>query len=234
MARFDLTLTRQVQDLFEVAREQRDQAWRENFYAAVVDASMGAPLVQIVNGPDGFPYFVLNLPPAGQPFEPFCISHILDKCLEKGFGVVTQPEPPPPQWVFTYGLLWSLREFGRFMVEQEGDGPTQSGVTAPRSATGHTVLTGQPSAAFFPLYARNVIKQFLKEQAGISNPQVLLVNDPRDTPSQSLAFNVFRADFEEQQKFENVMHRLTWFLPRHYGLISMAKDSELAKLFGPL
>jgi hypothetical protein len=229
MPKFDLAKTQEVQDLFAVEREKRDPDWIARLYSAIPDASMATTPDQVIQGPDGFPYFVLNLPPARQAFEPFCISHMLDECLKNGFGVVVQPEPHPPQWVFTYGLLWSLKEFGKFTVDQEPEGAAQDDVAPAPSLDGRTVLTGQPSASFFPAYARNVIKEFLKKEAGISTPEALLVNDPSGTPSQSLAFNVFQEDFEDQQKFENVMYRLTWFLPRHYGLISMAKDSDVAK-----
>jgi hypothetical protein len=79
VARFDLSLTQQVQNLFEVAREQRDQAWRERFYAAIVDASMATTPGQVIKGPDGFSCFVLNLPAAGQPFVPARVT-----CLNIG------------------------------------------------------------------------------------------------------------------------------------------------------
>src|SRR5579864_7360581 len=101
MPKFDLSKTQETQDLFVVAREQRDQNWKNRFYEAIVDASMATTPSQVIRGPDGFPYFVLNLPPVGQPFETFCLSHIVDVCLENGFGVVIQPDANPPQWVFT-------------------------------------------------------------------------------------------------------------------------------------
>lgn len=241
MAKFDLSKTQQVQELFAVAPAQRGQDWRERFYAAIVDASMATPPGQVLHGPDGFPYFALNLPPAGQPFETFCVSHILDVCLKNGFGVVIQPEASPPQWVFPYGHLWSLKEFGKFEVEQAAQAAARktSGIAEDGDAPGNAgaagkIMAGQPSASFFPSYARKAVKQFLVEKTGNSNPSVLLVNDPRKDPMQSLVFSIFAEDFAGQKDFEDVMYRLTWYLPSHYGLVSIAKDSELAKLFEPL
>ncbi len=238
MAKFDLTKTQEVQDLFATGREQRGLDWRERFYAAIADASMAATAEQVMLGPDGFPYFVLNLPPAGQAFEPFCISHILDVCLERGAGVVVQPDPAPPQWVFTYGLLWSYKEFGEFVLkEHEDEGVVEvpkSGPAPVGSEGSQNVLAGQPSAAFLPAYARKAIKQFLVDKARIAAPEVLLLTDPKSVPARSLAFNIFLDDFEQKRDFEKVMYRLTWFLPRHYGLMSMARGSELAKMFAPL
>jgi hypothetical protein len=239
MAKFDLSKTQEVQDLFQVAREQRDDAWRERFYAAIVDASMAAPPEQILRGPDGFSYFVLNLPPVGQPFETFCISHVLDVCLDNGFGVAIQPDANPPEWVFPYGTLWSLKELGRFQMAPawQPDAEKTSGSPAGESAPaggGPKVLSGQPSPGFFPAYARKAIKRFLTEKTGNTGPRVLLVTDPCGVPVQSLVFSVFPEDFPDRKDFEDVMYRLTWFLPGHYGLLSIVKDSDLAKQFEPL
>lgn len=238
MPKFDLTKTQEVQDLLEVEREQRDPAWIVRFYAAIVDASMATTSGQVIHGPDGFSYFVLNLPPAGQPFEPFCISHVLDICLEKGFGVVVQPEPGPPQWVFPYGLLWSLKAFGSLEVAGAPDGkseePLPSGVPSGRPVSFDKVLVGQPGESFFPAFARKVIKQFLTAKTSNPVPGVLLLTDPHSRPAQSLVFSVFPEDFASREDFSDTMYRLTWFIPRHYGLISIAKDSDMAKQLAPL
>jgi hypothetical protein len=237
MPKFDLRKTQEVQELLEVEREQRDAAWIDRFYAAIIDASMATTPEQVMRGPDGFPYFVLNLPPAGQPFEPFCISHILDVCLENGFGVVVQPEPGPAQWVFPYGLLWSLKAFGSLesaLSDDDKEEPPQSGVPSGRPVNFDKVLVGQPGDSFFPTYARKVIKQFLTAKTGNATPGVLLLTDPHSRPAQSLVFSVFPEDFASREDFSDTMYRLTWFIPRHYGLISIAKDSDMAKQLVPL
>jgi hypothetical protein len=235
MAKFDLQKTQQVVDLFKVDREQRDQGWREQFYPAIVDASMATPADQVLQGPDGFPYFVLNLPPAEQAFETFCLSHILGTCLTEGLGIVIQPDPQPPEWVFPYGLLWSFKEFGMFEVAEPdaGDEAETPDGDASSSAT-QSILVSQPSEAFFPPYARKVIRQFLEKKTGSSDLKVLLLTDPGKTPAKSLVFSVFAEDFDNQEQFGSVMYRLTWFLPPHYGLISIGKDSEFVKSLQPL
>jgi hypothetical protein len=237
MAKFDLNKTQEVQDLFQVAREGRDDAWRDRFFAAIGDASMAAAAPdQILRGPDGFPYFVLNLPPSGQPFETFCVSHILDVCLDNGFGIVIQPDANPPQWVFTYGNLWSFKQVGKFEVAAPESDVEESGesIAGPRADSPDTILAGQPSADFFPDYARKAIKEFLIHKSGDSNPQVLLATQPSSVPSRSLVFSVFSENFPDRKDFEDVMYRLTWFIRRDYGLLSIPKDSDLAKSFAPL
>ncbi len=215
MPKFDLSKTQQVQDLITVELAQRDQAWIGRFYAAIVDASMATPPDQVLTGPDGFPYFVLNIPPASQAFEPFCI------------------------WVFPYGRLWSLKEFGKFEVEQDAQGESEKTDGTPdgtgaKTEGGNSVLVGQPSASFFPAYARKVIQRFLAEKAGNPDPGVLLLSNPQNEPPQSLVFSIFAEDFSSPEEFERVMYLLTWFLPVHYRMTSIPKDSELAKSFEPL
>jgi hypothetical protein len=233
MPKFDLQKTQQVLDLFAVARDSRDDAWRMQFYEAVVDASMSAPKDQVLVGPDGFPYFVLNPPPVKQEFEPFCISHILQTCLDEGLGVVLQPDPAPPQWVLPYGMLWCFNAYGKFEVESEAGEPEETADIAESGSTGQRLLS-QPSESFFPPYARKVIKKFLEERTGRTDIKMMLVTDPTADYPQSLAFDLFPEDFADPQQFSDIMGRITWFLPGHYGLVSMEKDSEMAKGFEPL
>src|ERR1700755_1385972 len=91
MAKFDLEKTEILRRCFVIPRVQRDAAWRAAFYDAVVDASLATTEQQLIQGPDGFPYFVLKMPPTGQPFTPFCVSHILEHCTDRGYGIVVEP-----------------------------------------------------------------------------------------------------------------------------------------------
>lgn len=195
MARFDLEATRELERLFAVPRESRDEAWVEAFYAAIPDASMTVGEHQVVKGPDGFPYFRLLLPEPETAFDAFCVTHVLDLCLEKGYGVVVMTGEPRPQWAFPYGNLWSYREHGAFALPPpEGDGLTGS------------ALVASPSEAVLPAYARAVLRRELESQ-GASRPGVLLA----DTGAQrALAF----APMPDPQ-------RVLWYLPPHMGLTNV-------------
>lgn len=63
---------------------------------------------------------------------------------------------------------------------------------------------------------------------------MLLVNDPRNSPVESLVFSIFVEDFANRTDFDDLMYRLAWYLPRHYGLVSIPRDSDLARWFEPL
>ncbi len=228
MAKFDLQKTATLAKLFTVPREQRDAAWIADFYAAAPDASLTTGDQQLIRGPDNFPYLAHYIPPPNQEFTSFCISQVLANCLEHGAGCVIAPAQSTPEWVFTYGNLWSLHSYGVFDAT-----PAQVDDQAPTEA-GRQVLVASPSETFLPAFARNVIKHFLTE-AGIADPRVLLISDSTATPSQSLAFSVYPENFTKPDEFNDVMNRLkAWFLPPHYGLIALPKSSDYESHFVPL
>lgn len=198
--KFDLEKTAELDRLFAVPRESRDDTWVEAFYAAVPDASMRTGDGQVVNGPDGFPYFRLLVPEPATEFETFCVTHVLDVCLANGFGIVVMNAEPRPQWVFPYGNLWSFKEHGAFVLPDE-----------PAGEPGDKLLVGSPSESLLPDYARAALKKELAAQ-GANDPGVLVVHRPGASPERSLAF----APMPDPQ-------RVLWYLPPHLGLMDVAE-----------
>lgn len=196
--KFDLEKTAELERLFAVPREERADTWREAFFAAVPDASLETTERQVEAGPDGFPYFVLRMPQPG-PFETFCLNHVLDACLENGFGIAVQGSDAEPEWVFTYGDLWSFKQTGRFVVST-GEPVT---ITERRSAS-----VGTPDETMLPAYARRVLGGVLRD-AGVSDPGVFLVQVPGMDPLYSFAFH----PVPENARW------LLWFIPRHFGMM---------------
>ncbi len=72
----DITKTQVIVELLQIPQEQRDDNWRQTFYDNVQTASFACGNPQIFNGPDGFPYFVLQTPEPNKPFESFCIRNM--------------------------------------------------------------------------------------------------------------------------------------------------------------
>lgn len=238
MPKFDFTKTHELADLLFVDHNQRDTEWIRRFYGAVGDASMATTADQVLQGPDGFSYFALHMPPR-RDFEPFSISQVLDFCLENALGVVIEPQPEPPEWVIPYGMLWSKKAFGKFdlTIDPDAGNETATEVRTPE-VPGHiagkeAVLVGQPNQSYFPAFARNAVKRFLLQQH-IENPGVVLLSNPAQEPLETIAFSVFPEDFSDMNQFQNFMQRLAWFFPPHYRLSVVSKNSELAGSFRPL
>jgi hypothetical protein len=205
MAMFDLAKTEEVEGLLARAADQRDSAWRQRFFAAVGDASMAAGAPQVSNGPDGFPYFNLHLPPIGEAFETFCVNHVLEPCTENGFGCVIHDRAGGTGWVFTYGNLWSQRIYGTF-----DDTPDDDPAVSEVLAKDEQVLVGSPSEGMLPSWARSVLRTYL-QSVGIAAPKVAAVMRGQGHPNRSLALTL--------PDDEAAAHRVTWFLPPQLGLL---------------
>lgn len=238
MPEFDLTKTQEVADLLFVQREERDPGWIHRFYGAIGNAGMVTTPEQVLQGPDGFSYFVLNMPSPEGSFELLSAIQVLEFCLENSLGMVIEPFPEPPEWVISFGQLWSKKQFGRFdlNLEPDPDEDTRTELHRPEIpshlAGKQVVLAGQPNESYFPAFARNAVRKFLVDQ-GIENPGALLLSNPAEQPPETIVFSVFAEDFAENTQFENFMQRLSWFFPPHYQLSSISKSSELAKSFQP-
>ena len=239
MTKADLTKTHDLADLLVVPRDQRDRDWARQFYAAISDAGMTTTSDQILQGPDGFSYFVLNMPAPNRDFQPLSLAQVLDFCLENSLGVVIEPQPEPPEWVIPFGQLWSKKELGRFDLNLEPDAGSETATEVrspevPSHLAGKpAVLLGQPNQYYFPAFARSAVRKFLMSQ-GYATPGVLLLSNPNQTPLETINFSVFPEDFADQNDFNNFMKHLAWFFPPHYQLSSISKASVLAKNFQPL
>jgi hypothetical protein len=233
MAKFDLSKTEALTRLFAEPRERRDHAWRAAFFDAIVDGSMATTPSQLMQGPDGFPYFVLQLPPVGESFTPFCVSHVLEHCTDHGYGVVVEPGKGQPQWVFRYGDLFSLRAYGSFDGDPADTGNGQ-GAGTEVVAKKTPVMVGAPSEAMLPAWARRVIAAFLTRNASVTEPKVLVMVDPSRAPGRDLVFNVHPQDFPSEAAFEAVMQALSWFVPARRSVVAISKTSGLVDSFTPL
>jgi hypothetical protein len=87
MPKADLTKTHDLAELLFVPRDQRDRDWVRRLYGVIGDAAMTTTSDQILQGPDGFSYFVLNMPAPNRDFQPLSLAQVLDFCLENSLGL---------------------------------------------------------------------------------------------------------------------------------------------------
>jgi hypothetical protein len=226
----DLSKTNILNELFKIPRKQRDDKWNAKFLENVADASFTCCNPQVFEGPDGFPYFQLNIPEPYKQFQCFVIRHMKDDfLLDKGFGVVINPSKGQPDWVFSYGDIVNYHIRNEFYTKSENwDLPKQEIIKQKEE-----VFLGQPSESILPNSTRNVIRDFLKS-IGINDAKLLLMN--RRKPNgflQELVFNLTPDKFEKNEHYEGVMKSIAWYLPRHYSYVSM-NESNFKDNFKPL
>lgn len=224
----DISKTQIMVDLFSVPKEQRDEKWKQTFFENAQTASFACNDPQVTTGPDGFTYFALLTPEAHKPFDSFCIRNINDDyLLENGIGIIINPNENSVEWVFSYGDLVNLHLNNEFYSETDN-------VEIKNEETinkDEEILVAQPSETYLPKKTRAVIKKYLQAN-GIRQPKIMMIcRKIEGTVIQKLAFNIFKEDFPTTSQLNNLMQQLSWFLPRHYIILSVPKNSNLTSHF---
>lgn len=228
----NLEHTAVIDALLRVPRAERGEEWIVNFLSHVATASFRCGDPQIIQGPDGFPYFQIFLPEANKAFQCYVIEHMLDDfLLENGFGVALEPKEGQVEWVLTYGDLLHYAVHRTFAIPNDhlfG----KSGETDEIIERDEEVLVGAPSEEILPKRARMVIKSFLQAQ-GVKEPKVCLIDRSAAGKGQDLVFNLVPWEFENHAHYRAVMQALGWFLPGYYSYIG-AQEKTFQDLFLPL
>jgi len=227
----DITKTQTMVDLFRIPKDQRDEQWRQSFYHNVQSASYACGDPQVFAGPDGFPYFILKTPEANKPFESFCIRNMKDDfLLEKGFGVAINPNEHSTDWVFSYGDIVNLHLNKEFFTKTDHV-EIQNEETIKKE---EEVLVAQPSDSYLPKQTRQVLRAFL-QSIGNKKPKIMMVcRAIEGQVIQELAFNIFREDFQSVDQLNYRLKQISWFLPRHYIILSLPKKSNFSSSFDDL
>jgi len=226
----DWEKTAVLSNLFEIAKDKRDEDWNHEFLTHVAEASFACGDPQIIQGPDGFPYFQLETPLPNKPFQCYVISHMIpDFILTRGIGIVINANTGQPDWVFSYGSLVNFALRGEFYT-------TGTNLQLPKEETiaeSENVLIGQPSAAFLPAATRAIMRQFI-EQQGIRDVKIALMSRKYgDEVLQELVTNLTPHKTGENL-YEALQTHLNWFLPAHYSMVAMDEEGSLKDHFEPL
>ncbi len=246
---FNLEHTSEVAALCDVPSEDRDGAWQSAFFSVIATASFSCNDPQVILGPDGFPYFGLNLPTPHTEFECYSIAHLLEFLTTEGIGVVINPlAEGGPDWVFSYGDIWNYRETGEFIPKaprydnpqaENGVGPKEdkdgSDVEIGDAAAANAeILISYPSEQMLPTYVRQAISSGLVHNFKIKTPSAFMIFDSELNPAQNLVFNIFAEDFENKADLESAQNFVLWSLPRDYGVVGIERGSSLSESFEPL
>jgi len=215
----DLEKTQAIWNLCQVDDEQRDDQWTARFLGSVAEAAFRCGDPQVIEGPDGFPYFQLLLPEPDTQFECFVLDKMKDDfLLQHGLGVVINPDRGSPDWVFTYGDIVNFHLSGEFYT------PPDEGAGNPGAETieqEEQVLVGQPAEDVLPAAARRAIREHLL-RLGVMEPKVLLMKrNKAGAMVNELVFDIKPDQFPSEEQYQMVMLSLGWFLPRHYTYVSV-------------
>ena len=227
----DLAKTNVLCQLVSVPRDERDKQWQKQFLENIAEASFVCGDPQVIEGPDGYPYFTLVLPEPFKEFQCYVIKYMKDDfLLEKGLGVVINPDGSSADWVLSYGDILSYHLSGEFYQERRDFALDKQDVIEENEK----LLVGQPSESYLPQKTRKVLKKHLNDQ-GIKEPKVFLMARKRPKGEiLELVLNISRDQFPNKEQHNSVMESLAWFLPRYYSVLSFEKNSDYADSFEPL
>ena len=218
----DLGKTKEIDALVQIPQSDRDEKWNETFLALVTQASFRCGDPQVINGPDGFPYFQLFLPEPNKSFQCFVIENMKnDFLLEVGFGVVINPSSDSADWVFSNGDILNLQLNKTFYsTEPTSFSKTKSVEILTES---EQVMVAQPNEKLLPASTRKLLRDYLI-RIGLAEPKVLLLmRTLKDGSgvSQNIVFNITPEQFENENSYQSVLRVISWYLPRHYSVVGM-------------
>lgn len=198
-----------LDQLLQRPEAQRDEAWEQAFFKAVVPSKVQMLADQAQSGPDGWPYLLLKTG-GEQATEPF--SRILDWASGRGVGIALNTHKMMPDYVFTYGMIWNFVLTGYFVSPQKAAAAGQVEFTNKAG-----LLVGEPSPQYLPPQVRSVLRDFLNAQ-GFAKPRVVVITS-QDYATTDLMFSVESLNNLKPAHHRTFAEALSWFLPQHYSLV---------------
>lgn len=218
-----------------VPEGDRGAKWRHHFYDLLETAQLCERDPRIFLGPDGFPYYALDLPPEGEDGT-VGVPDLLELATDRGFGIAIEPLDDAAAWVFTCGDLVTRRAFGSYEFPRIGIVPTESPTFRAVLKKTQRMEILAPDESMLPAYVRPLLHAYFTRNLGIADPGVLALVSPDQEPREQLVFRIARDDFADEDEFETAIAGLTWFLPRHLVVSILPTDvvDALDDAFVPL
>ncbi|MFZ3231802.1 MAG: hypothetical protein WA160_16470 [Pseudobdellovibrio sp.] len=205
--------------------ENRNQVWDERFFKLLSETSLKILSQDPQQGPDGWPYIMTQtLAPAEVNLESDeesidTAQKIFYWLANRGIGMVVNPNRLPyPDFVLSYGMIWSFRETGFFMKFQNEINQSKKLQIDENSK----LVSGEPTQEFLPNYVRKVLKDFFRDQS-VFDPKVLMIST--DQINYDLCFSLESLGNPKVEEHDGVLEALAWFLPPHYSLALISEKN---------
>lgn len=195
--------------------ENRNRQWDETFFKLFSDSNVRVLSEDPQQGPDGWPYLMVETLPQGEQSEAGSAVDSAQKIIhwlsDKGIGLVVNPQRTPyPDYVFSYGMIWGFRQTGYFIKYNELELGTEL-----RIEPNTNIKTGQPSAEYLPPQIRQILKDFFRDQS-VLGAKVLMISV--DGAHYDLCFSLESLGSPSETEHAGILEALAWFMPPHYSL----------------
>lgn len=206
----------------KVKDEDRNQAWDEKFFKFLSETDLKILTQDPQQGPDGWPYLMTETISANAPKGQEATDSaqkIFHWLATRGIGMVVNPRRLPyPDFVLSYGMIWSFRETGFFIKYQsEVNVSKKLNLEDPSKA-----VFGEPTHEFLPLYVRKVLKDFFRDQS-VFDAKVLMIS--ADKQNYDLCFSLESLGNPKAEEHDGILEALAWFLPPHYSLALISEKN---------
>lgn len=195
-----------LQELVSVPFEQRDHSWDNQFFMALTTSKVQVLSAEPQEGPDGFPYLLISTDEGGEED----VQQIIHWLSTKGIGLVVNPHKEYPDYVFTFGMIWSFKETGFFFKPSS---QVKTGLVEIK--TGGNFVYGDPSKEYLPDYARSILKEFFLDQGFLA---VKILAFSQDQKHYDLLFSLDSLKNPPQKEHDGIAEAISWFLPPHYSI----------------
>ena len=220
--------TEAVVELLKTSKDKRDENWRNSFFENILTASFPECIPQIIFGDDSFPYFVLKTIENHNPFESYCIKNMQENILlKRGIGVVINPEGNDADWVFSYGDILNLKINNEF-ISKTNYKIHHNPELLKNKDDFHIVKL---SEIYLPNFTRLLLKNCLLK-IGVKKPKFMVIQRQDNNPFvPELVFNLFSEDLSSTNELNLYINQLSWYLPKHYIISTISKNSYLLSNF---
>ncbi|MDZ4662786.1 MAG: hypothetical protein SGJ18_14330 [Pseudomonadota bacterium] len=185
----------------------RNTAWEHAFLTEFCKGHVELLVDTPQPGPEGFPYLFVKT--SGRATE--SVSKIIDWLSNRGIGMVVNPQKGLPDYVFTYGMVWGLKEKNTVLPKLETLKSSQFELQKDRPFS-----YGEPSLEFFPHYARKILREFFNHQ-GILAPRMLMISS--DNKSFDLCFSIESLGNPPKSEHKGIVEAIGWFFPFNTSIV---------------
>ena len=195
------TLTQHLQS----AEDNRDQVWDEKFFKLLSETNLKILADDPQQGPDSWPYLICETTDQSVNTENKVdtAQKIIHWLSFRGIGLVVNPKKLPyPDYIFSFGMLWSFRETGYF-IKYENLVINKQLTLEPEK----NIKFGPPSTEYLPVYIRSIIKDFLRDQS-IFDARILMIST--DGEKYDLCFSLESLGLPPDSEHEGILEALAW------------------------
>ena len=194
--------------------DDRNQDWDEKFFKLFAESELTLLTEDPQQGPDGWPYLIVETG-AGKNSSDGARQDSAQKILHwlstRGIGLVVNPKKLPyPDYVFSYGMIWSFRETGLF-IKYQNNSLDKNFVLDENTA----VTTGPASKEYLPVYVRGILKDFFRDQS-VFEPRILMISV--DGKNYDLCFSLESLGLPPEPEHDGILEAVSWFLPPHSSI----------------